>query len=398
MSDFFTNNAIVRWYLNNKGARQWSINIIAILLIIWGTQIISVWIKPTLTADMLYTSAVVGPQGVNVEIVESGDFEKKAQYTGTAKPIKETKVSARIDGYIDELYVYPGDRVEKGQLLLQIETSELKPKLKKFKANFNFWKQELKRDKELFDAGAIGASQFERTKRKLDVAKAEYRLIETQIGYARVVAPHSGYIAHRKIYEGDFIRKGMPLVKIVKIDQMRLQFQVSEQDLHAIRLQSDVYLSFPQIRNNLVSKSFSVQPSSAQDLVNVKAKVTAIFPEEDLKTRVGTVEVTVNNPDSLLKANSYVVANFITQKAQNSLLVPNTAILMSDDGQNTVFIAPAYSDEGEVEQREVVITMQSNTFSVVSEGLSEGEFVVTRGERNIVDGETVRVIKRKGGF
>ena len=147
-----------------------------------------------------------------------------------------------------------------------------------------------------------------------------------------------------------------------------------------------------------MSKSFSVPPSSAQDLVNVKAKVTAIFPEEDLKTRVGTVEVTVNNPDSLLKANSYVVANFITQKAQNSLLVPNTAILMSDDGQNTVFIAPAYSDEGEVEQREVVITMQSNTFSVVSEGLSEGEFVVTRGERNIVDGETVRVIKRKGGF
>jgi len=399
-------NTVIRWYLNHKNARQWTLNLIGIAIIFWATQSLAIWLKPTLTADMLYTSAVVGPQSVKAEAATSGSLEKRVRYTGKVVPIIETKIAARIDGYIEALKVYPGDKVKKNQELARIEISELNPRLEKAKINKKYWQRELTRDTELFKEGAIDESQLDITKKKYGVAKAELDLIETEIGYAIIRAPHDGYIAHRKFYEGDFVRKGQPLLKIVSLNQVRLQFDIAEQDLTQIKPGTNVYLSFPQISDNLISEKFTgiaefeefEDGSSDERKTTIRATVNRVFPEENLKTHTGVVEIVLANPESILRANTYVVGEFVTQKIEKGILIPSQAIVQIDNEKQVIYIAPAFSDEGDVEMRPINILFEGQGFVSVGDVVTEGEFVVTQGNRNIVDGETVRVIKRKGGF
>jgi hypothetical protein len=150
--------APLNWYAGHRGARRFTVNVVGVTLIIWFAQTFSLWVQPTLTPDMLFMPPVIGPQGVDVVIVEEGPLEDLVTYTGTVLPYEDNMVYARVDGYVKELKVYPGDRVKKGQVLATLETSELDPRMDRARADVAFWKAEFERDKDLFEAGAISAS------------------------------------------------------------------------------------------------------------------------------------------------------------------------------------------------------------------------------------------------
>ncbi len=408
----------LRWYAGSRWARQLTVNAIGILLILWLAQNFSAWVQPTLTPDMLFTPPVIGPQAVKVAMVEEGELADVVSYTGTVKPFEEVTVFARVDGFVKDLKVYPGDHVEKGQVLAILETSELEPRLEHARANENFWKAEYERDKRLYEAKALNASQFDRTRMKYRVTQAKLKLIETQIGYATIKALINGWVSERMIYPGVYVKKGSPLLKIEHLDRVRIHFDVAEKDLLHFRKGTPVYLYFPQVEPKIIRQAFSdyLRNRKSVQLVSLeevhipgsedhnpqgdpllRAELSVIFPTEDPTTRTGVVEVRLPNPGAILKSNTYVMGDLVRAYAKKAVRVPKSALVPIPGGKIVVFVGPAFANQGPAEVREVQVGIRGKRYVQILEGVNPGEFVIYEGNRVLTDGENVMVVRREGG-
>ena len=104
------------------------------------------------------------------------------------------------------------------------------------------------------------------------------------------------------------------------------------------------------------------------------------------------------NPDLILRSNTYVIGHLVTGRIEDAWVVPQRALTPMPDGKTVIFLAPAFTDQGEVEMREVVVGLRNGTEVVIVDGLDENAYVVVSGNRGLMDGENVMVIEREGGF
>jgi len=404
--------APLRWYAGTKWARQLTVNVVGVLLILWLARTFAAWVQPSLTPDMLFTAPVIGPQAVKVAMVKEGELADVVSYTGTVKPFEEVTVFARVEGFVKDLKVYPGAHVRKGQVLAILETSELEPRLEHARADEDFWKAEYNRDNELYKDNALSASAFDRTRMKYRVARAKVKLIETQMSYATIKARIDGWVSERMIYPGVYVKKGTPLLKIERLDRVRIHFDIAEKDLLNFRKGTAVYLHFPQVEPRIIRHAFSdylrnrkgVQLASLGEDHNpqgdpvLRAELSVIFPAVDPVTRTGTVEVRLRNPGAVLKSNTYVMGDFVKAHAKKAVRVPQSALVLVPGENPFVFVGPAFADQGPAEKREVQLGIRGKRYVQILEGVKPNEFVIYEGNRGLTDGENVMVIHREGGF
>ncbi len=393
--------ALVIWRLvkGGLGVRRTVINVVGIGLVLWGTLWFSDWVQPSLIAQDLFTPPVVGPQAVKVVLAKQKTLERTATYTGTVHPYERVVLRARTDGFVKSVAAYPGDRVAKGDILVEQETSELRPRLEKARAERRFLRAELQRDKRLFKGGAISTSRLEMSRSKERVAAATVNLLMTEIGFARVRAPSDGWVSRRAVDPGQYVRKGDHLLAYERLSRVRVRFDVAMEDLVDITKGTAVILEFPEIpRRRLVVSKFGTSLVEGFTSAAIRAKVTSVFPRADEKTRLVTVEVMIPNPDLVLKSNTYAIGHLVTGRVESAWIVPEKALTPMPGGKTVIFLAPAFSDQGEAEMREVKVGLRNGKEAQILEGLSEPSFVVVAGNRSLTSGETVTVIAREGGL
>ena len=393
--------ALVIWRLiqGGIGVRRAVINVAGIGLILWGTLWFADWVQPSLTSEDLFTLPVVGPQAVKVVLAKQKTLERTATYTGAVHPYERVVLRARTDGFVRSVSVYPGDRVAKGKVVVVQETAELGPRLEKARAEFRFLGAELKRDERLFRGGAISASRLELSRSKERVAAATVDLLKTEIGFAKVRVPSEGWVSKRVVDPGQYVRKGDHLLAYDRLSRVRIRFAVAIQDLVYIETGTEVVLEFPEIpRDRLAATPYAARLVDGFASAAVRARVTSVFPSADAKSRLGTVEVMISNPDFLLKSNVYVVGHFVIARVENAWVVPARALTPMPGGKTVIFIAPAFSDQGEAEMREVKVGLRTGREVQILDGISEPTFVVVAGNRSLTSGETVMVIAREGGL
>ena len=393
--------ALVVWQIRkgSMATRRAVINVFGIGLVVWGTMWFTDWVRPSLTPDQLFTPPVVGPQPVTVAFATQKMIEKKATYTGTVHPYESVIINARTNGFVEEISVYPGDRVRDGQVIARLETTELAPRLDHAMAELNYMRAELKRDKDLQRQGAISQSQLDLTRSKERVAAAKVKLLKTEIGYARIVARSDGWVSERFVDPGQYVQKGKPIVSYDRLKQVRIRFDVAERDLATIKIGTEVDLEFPQIpRTRFAGTTWDGRLLAEYENPAIRARVTSVFPRLHDKSRLGVVEVLLDNPDRILRANTYAIGHLITNRLENAWVVPERALTLMPGGKTVIFIGPMFADQGEVEMREVEVGLRNGKEVQITKGIEENAFVVTSGNRSLTNGETVTVLERVGGL
>ena len=386
------------WYSRNRTARRLTINILSVALIWWVVQVFMLWVTPALRPSQLFTSPLVGPQSVRVAQVREGALDEIATYTGTVKPWEDDVIYARVGGWVKTLTVYPGDVVHQGEILATLDLSALLPGLEKAKAQVMYWQAEFQRDAKLFKVGAISASHFDATGMHYRAAQAVFKQIQTEIGYATLRSPLDGVVAKRHVYPGVYVHKGSMIVKIDDLHRVRIQFDVGESDLQWVQPGTVVYLRFPHLSEVLLRKLFSHRLMHEPDGgYALRARVATVFPRENPATRTGVVEVRIDNPDLLLQSNSYVVGDLVRRHVNQGVLIPISALTTEPGGKLVVFMAPRFSEQGPVRERQVTVGVRGPDQVQIVKGVSPGEFVVTLGNRMLTDGQTVAEINRGGG-
>ena len=227
-------------------------------------------------------------------------------------------------------------------------------------------------------AAAVDAAAAKAGMALADVRRAQAALDEagTVRGYTKITAANSGVVTARNIAPGVLVQPGMSILKIAKIDYVRLQTNVSEADIAAIR---------------------TGQLISARDISNpdipISGRVTAVFPARDTTARTSIVEARILNPGGRLLPGQYISIDLhVGNASTQALSVPNQA-LQTRDGQTSLFIA---SNDGfsTVAKRVMVTTgMVSNARTEILTGLNEGDAVIIAGQDNLRDGAKVTAVK-----
>lgn len=391
--------APLNWYSRNLAARRTTINVLGAALILWVVHFFTLWVTPALRPSQLFTSPVQGPQPVHVAQAREGALDEIATYTGSVQPWEDDVIYARVDGWVRKLNVYPGDVVHAGEVLATLDLSALEPQLEDARAQVTYWRAEFQRDQKLVEAGAISASRFDGTRMRYQAAQATLHRVETDIGYATLRSPLDGVIAKRHVYPGVYVHKGEMVVKVDDLHRVRIQFDVGESDLQWVHPGTTVYLRFSQLNDSLLHKRFPKrfvqEPDGGPGAL--QTKVAAVFPQENPQTRTALVEVRIDNPGLLLRENTYVVGDLVRRSVDKGILVPTSALTTEPGGKQVVFVAPPFSEQGPVESREVTVGLRGPDQVQIVKGVKAGEYVVTQGNRALVDGQTVDEINRGSG-
>jgi RND family efflux transporter MFP subunit len=337
------------------------------------------------------------------------------------QPNQEVDLHAKVAGYVKSIAVDVGDRVTAGQLIAVLEVPELQDELQQDAASVTRVQEEVNRatadldraesahdiahlsatrlvavsktqprliaQQDLDEAAsrdrgseaqvATARAAIAAAKSQLAMAKASQAKTNTLVGYTRITAPFAGVITHRYADTGAMIQAGtssqtqaMPLVKLSETRLLRLIMPVPES-------------AVPRIRDHQPVTVFV--PSLARTFPGTVARSSGRL---DADTRTMRVEVDVPNPGLELIPGMYAQCSVALQQSKDALTIPVQAVDRdtSAGGKTRVLVV---SPQNTIENREVVLGLDSAERIAVTSGLAEGDLVVVANRAQLKPGMKV---------
>jgi RND family efflux transporter MFP subunit len=362
------------------------------------------------------TSAEVS---VGVVKVQRKSLGRTLTLSSELVPFQEIDVYAKESGYVKQLNVDYGTRVQADQVLATLEIPELQLQVKedeaaikntaaqiphaqdelnRMEAQHNVLQLQFERldnvakskpglvaQQEVDDSqgrALASAAQVEAAKSNLQsaesvLAAAQAKRDRDQVlfDYSKITAPFAGVVTQRYANLGTLMQAGtnsstqaMPLVKLSEDDKFRLVIPVPESYVHDIHIGDPVSVNVPSLNRTFPGKV-------ARFSVDVR---------ED--TRTMHTEVDVANPGRVLLPGLYADATLTLEKKDNAIAVPLQA-LDQESGNTTVDVV---ASSGKIESRKVVLGIQTATDAEVISGLQEGEMVVVSDRSGLKAGQPVQ--------
>jgi len=326
-------------------------------------------------------------RAVNVRIAtaEKKKIQPYLETTGTLKADEEVTVSSEVDGIVRQIKVDEGSSVNKGTLLVEINEIDYvldwkrsEAALKQTEANLANAQAEYKRKNTLYQEELITRQQFDDITTKIaladaemDRAKATLAISKEKLARTKVYSPLTGAVKEKRVSIGDYVRNGTPLLQLIKINPLKLNFTISEKDAASIKIGQEVAFSV----DSYADKKF-------------KGRVSLLYPNVEEKTRTLQAEALVPNADHLLKPGYFASTLIYTEKPREVVLAPITALLY-DNAVIRIFVV----DGDKARERVIKIGGKYGEFIEVLEGLKEMEQIVVVGQNNLSEGVKVNVAR-----
>lgn len=289
--------------------------------------------------------------------------------SGTFEPNKETKLSAEIQGKINEVLVDLGSIVTKGQTLIQLDNSLLKLQLQTAEVQIEGLEADVKRFTILANADAIQGVQLEKAELGLKSAKVQSTTIHEQINKTTIKAPFNGVVTAKLSEDGAFAAPGVPLLQISDIANLKFTMNVSENDLSLFQLNQTFVINADAYPDILFSGKIT--------MIGSKANMGNSFP----------VQLIVNNTlDLKIKSGMFGKVNLKSDKQKMGIIIPASAVA-GTASQPQIYKVK----NGKAVLHDITISQRIKNKVVVSSGLKEGDIIITNGFINLFDGANVTV-------
>ena len=362
--------------------------------------------------------AAAAEVSVGVAKVGRKTLERTLALSSELVPYQVIDVYAKESGYVKELNVDYGTRVQKDQVMATLDIPELQSQLQQDDAairtaqnQVTHAENELTRVKAQYTAlhlqydrlnkvsqskpGLVAQqevddaqgkdlaadaqveaskSNLEAVQSQLEQARAKKEHDQVLFDYAKITAPFAGVVTQRYANQGTLMQAGtnsstqaMPLVRLSQDDRFRLVIPVPESYVHYIHVGDPVSVMVPSLNRTFPGKV-------ARFSVDV---------QED--TRTMHTEVDVMNPNRVLLPGLYAEATITLEKKNNAVAVPLQAVDQGD--RSTVYVV---TPANKIEVRPVTLGIQTATDAEVLSGLKEGESIVVSDRSGLKAGQSVQ--------
>ncbi|MBI5409298.1 MAG: efflux RND transporter periplasmic adaptor subunit [Nitrospirae bacterium] len=323
---------------------------------------------------------IVSKQGLEVTVT--------ATSTGIVKSDVEVNITAQRTGKIAKIYVEEGDRVKAGELIAELDTSEVEANLKKANADIkkagvdlNNAGSEYKRKEALFKEGLVTQQQFDDAQKIFSIAEAGFELAKAamevaqlQYDYSFIRTPVTGVVSERRVDAGDTAAPGPVIASIVDPAKLYISAPVDEADVGSVALRQKVRITLDAYPGKIFyGKVIKISPI----VIGVRQEAR-------------TFEIRVSTPEEriVLKPGMSADTEIITGEAKDVPVVPSQAII-EKGGEKIVYVI----EQGRAARRKVTVGIYNWNFTEIKEGLKEGEKVIINPDKpGLKEGARVKVV------
>ncbi len=308
--------------------------------------------------------ALVPPTPVRVQRVEAVRHVAAEEVVGTVRAKHHAVLEAKVSGRVDKMLVAPGQTVQAGELLAQLDAREIQARLDQAIALREQSGRDTERLRSLLAQNAVSRQEFETVESRYRVAIASATEAETMLGYTRIVAPFDGIVTRKLAESGDLATPGRPLLEL--------------DDPKLLRLEADV----PEALINRVQLGATLSVRAGAESSGSAAVVSEIAPVADPASR--TFNVKLDLPSNAgLRAGQFARAA-IPIGESTTLRVPVSAVVQRGQMELVFVIA-----NREAQLRLVKTGKRfGDTIELVS-GVRAGEQVVVEDASRLRDGYPV---------
>lgn len=316
--------------------------------------------------------AAADPPRVLVAEATRVDFPLTVEAPGTARANESVEVRPKVSETVTAIHFEEGQRVETGQILLELEASQASAAVAAARAELVESEGQARRAEELFKTKAISASELEQRQALRDADRAALDAARARLADTRLRAPFAGRVGLRNVSLGSYVTPDTVVTTLDDTDEMKLDFDVPETSLA------------------LLSEGLPVQARSvAWPDRTFRGEVASIDTRIDPVTRTVTVRARLPNPEGLLRPGMFLTVTLLRENMR-ALVIPEQA-LVPEQSRQYVFVVGA---GGLVEKREVHTGRRRPGQVEVRSGLAEGDLVIAEGTQKVRPGEPVEVSGR----
>ena len=301
---------------------------------------------------------------VAVTQVSVREIPQTSTYTSTVQAYVKNNIVPQTGGRITSIKVEIGDFVKEGQVLAEIDRSQLQ------QAQLSLRNQEveLARLRSLYEAGGLSKSDLDAIELQYNVTKTQVdNLLENTV----LLSPINGVVTARNYDVGDICSVASPIFTVEQIVPVKLLVAISESDYSKVKKGDSVEITADAVPE----KTFY-------------GKINRIYPTIDPATRTFTVEVVVQNNYRTLRPGMFVRAS-VNFGVNNNVVIPDVAIVKQQgSGERFVYVL---NEDGTVTYQKVVLGRRMGAEFEVLEGLADGATIVTGGQIRLKDGIKVSV-------
>lgn len=314
----------------------------------------------------------MGPLSIPVVEVAIKNVSGFTSYPTSIEGTINSKVRAKVAGYITDVLVDEGQAVKKGQLIFKLETQSLSQDAGAAEANVSAAQVEVDRLEPLVAKGIIGKVQLETAEARLAQAQASYNSIAANVDYANIKSPVDGYVGAIPFRLGALVSPNdpTPLTTVSAIDSVYAFFALNERD----------YLNFLQTTpgKNLSEKIENFPPVELRmvngTIYEEKGKIETVTGQVSTSTGTVSFRASFPNPNRLL-ANGNSGSIMIPKTYKDATVVPESSTF---EQQGRVYVYQVQGDTMAVTSS-IVVTDRVENLIVIGSGIEAGEKIVAQG-------------------
>ena len=321
-------------------------------------------------------NAPARPPAVEVAKVELVKLTDDAQAVGSLRSRQSVVLKPEVSGRVTQLNFRDGERVRRGQLLVQLDDLLQQAQLQQAQAELSIAQANNKRNQELVAQNFISRRSLDESAANLEVAQAKLALARATAARLRIVAPFDGIAGIRTVNVGDYLKDGAEIVNIEDLDAVFVDFRLPE------RFQAKVQ------RGQTALVSMDSLPGR-----QYAAVVQAIDPLVDANGRSIGIRGCIDNRHLQLRPGMFARVTAVFAERDNARVIPEEAIVPQGGRQFVIKLVDGPDQDTKIAQRvEVKVGIRQPGKVEITEGLQPGDLVVTAGQQRVQkDGMPVRV-------
>lgn len=312
------------------------------------------------------------PEAVPVETAEArtGDISSFLLFNSTLETEGAVEIYPEITGFVRELLVEEGDRVEAGDVLLRLNDEELRIEAREAEVNLALLESTFKRTQDLAERGMINDQDFESTQFELAQARLLVERADIRLAHTLVRAPVAGVITERAVQIGGRVGSSTKLFGMMRLDEMIARVYVPGRYLTAVR------------KDQVAKLTSDFMPDVAFD-----GWIKRISPVVDPKSGTFKVTIGVTAPADQAPPGLFVSVRIITDTREGTILLPKDAIVY-EGGDRYIFTV----EEGKASKK-LLDAGYENASEIEALSLIEaGTPIIVLGQNGLKDGTAIRVV------
>lgn len=314
---------------------------------------------------------------VAVHVVELAEFSDVVEALGTARANESVTITAKVSDVIARLEFDSGQRVEAGQILVELADAEEAAGLVEARATAREMRRDVDRIRDLTERGVAPRSRLDEAIAANERALARVEAIEARVADRIIRAPFAGIVGLRNVSVGELVRPGDPIARLDDASIIKLDFTVPERFVSVIEA------------GQAVEARSSAFPES-----RFSGTVDQVDTRIDPATRTVVVRALIDNADARLRPGMLMTVE-LRRARRDRPAVPGGAVVRLDE-QAFVFVIEDGERGATASRRAVELGRRTQGLVEVLSGLEAGDRIVPEGVHRLSDGSPVEIAEDGG--